>query len=77
MDHSQYGSAHPLEVRLAPARSLHDRQVVVDEQDVWILTQSLNSFAARAPASIVRVDPETAALKIAAYNGLWQGAKLI
>jgi hypothetical protein len=74
---TQYGSARPLEVRLAPARSLHDRLVVVDEQDAWILTQSLNAFAARAPASIVRVDPETAALKIAAYKGLWQVAKLI
>jgi integrase len=74
---AQYGPGHPLEVRLAPARSLHDRLVAIDDKEVWILTQSLNAFAARAPASIVRVDPETADLKLAAYKGLWQGAQLI
>jgi hypothetical protein len=72
---AQYGSAHPLEVRLSAARSLHDRLIVVDEKEVWVLTQSLNAFAARAPASIVKVDSETATLKIDAYKGLWQGAQ--
>ena len=74
---AQYGRARPLEVRLSPARSLHDRLVVVDGKEVWVLTQSLNAFAARAPASIVRVDAETGGLKIAAYQGLWQGAQSI
>lgn len=72
---SQYGNARPLEARLASARALHDRLIVVDGQDAWTLTQSLNAFAARSPASIVRVDAETAALKVAAYQDRWKAAK--
>jgi len=55
--------------------NLHDRLIVVDGKIVWTLTQSLNAFAARSPASLVRVDPETAALKVAAYEQLWKNAK--
>ncbi|MDO3558274.1 hypothetical protein [Ralstonia pseudosolanacearum] len=70
----QYNSARPLEIRLAPARSLHDRMITVDDAQAWTLTQSLKDFAARSPASIVRVDAETAGLKIGAYAAIWQGA---
>ena len=72
---AQYGGKRPLQVRLTPPRRLHDRLIVVDGKVAWTLTQSLNAFAARAPASLVRVDPETAALKIAAYGALWNEAK--
>jgi hypothetical protein len=71
---TQYGSARPLAVRLAPARTLHDRIIIADAAGVWVLTQSLNAFAARSPASIVRVDEETAALKVSAYDAIWRGA---
>lgn len=73
----QYNSARPLEVRLAAARSLHDRLIAVDDAQAWTLTQSLKDFAARSPASIVRVDGETAALKIGAYAAIWQGAAVL
>jgi hypothetical protein len=68
---SQYGARRPLEAKLAPAKSLHDRLVAVDGATAYVLTQSLNAFAARSPASIVRVDDETARLKIAAYQAIW------
>jgi hypothetical protein len=70
----QYGSNRPLEAKLAPARTLHDRLIAADGAQVWTLTQSLNAFAARSPATIVRVDPETAALKIDAYEAMWAAA---
>jgi hypothetical protein len=41
---------------------------------VYFLTQSLNAFAERAPASIVRADAEIAALKIPAYEAIWSSA---
>jgi hypothetical protein len=72
---SQYRDARPLEVRLAPPRTLHDRLIVVDGSGVWTLTQSLNAFASRSPATIVRVDPETAAMKAAAFADIWDRAK--
>jgi hypothetical protein len=68
---SQHGRARPLEVRLAAGGTLHDRLAIIDDKDVWLLTQSLNAFATRAPASIVRVDVDTAALKVAAYRDMW------
>jgi hypothetical protein len=71
---AQHKTTRPLEARLALARTLHDRLIVVDTRNVHILTQSLNAFAARAPASIVRVDDETANLKIVAYDSIWMGA---
>lgn len=68
---AQHAAGRPLAVRLAPPRTLHDRLIMVDGETVWILTQSLNAFASRAPASIVRVDGDTASLKIDAYEAMW------
>lgn len=71
---TQHGSTRPLEVRLTAPRALHDRLIIMDGATVWVLTQSLNAFAARAPASIVRVNDDTAGLKVAAYQGIWNSA---
>lgn len=70
----QYGSIRPLEARLANARSLHDRLIIIDERESWSLGQSFNALAARAPTSLLRADPETAQLKIAAHAQIWQRA---
>jgi hypothetical protein len=70
----QYGQKRPISVRLAQERTLHDRLIIVDGKEAWVLTQSLNAFAARAPATIVRTDNETAMLKAAAYDVIWNGA---
>lgn len=71
---TQHASARPLEVRLSPKGALHDRLIMVDSAGVWALTQSLNAFAARSPATILKADPETAALKVQAYAALWAAA---
>lgn len=72
---SQYGARRPLEVRLARPKTLHDRLIVVDDSTVWTLTQSLNAFAARSPASIIRVDGDAGVLKRDAYEQFWLEAK--
>jgi hypothetical protein len=71
---TQYGPKRPLAVRQAPPRSLHDRLIIADHKSTWVLTQSLNAFAVRSPASITRSDDETAALKVSAYKAMWQTA---
>jgi hypothetical protein len=73
---SQHGANRPLGVRLAPARALHDRAIFIDRKTGWILTQSLKDFAKRSPAELVRAD-DTASLKIAAYESIWQGSKIV
>jgi hypothetical protein len=73
---AQYGTERPLDVRLSPARTLHDRAIFVDGASAWTLTQSLKDFAKRSPAEIVKAD-ETAKLKIGAYEALWVAARPI
>lgn len=70
---TQYAN-RPMSARLAAARTLHDRLIIVDRHDVWIITQSLNAIATRSPASIVRVDGDTRAEKIAAYEAIWEAS---
>ncbi|NKM69180.1 phosphatidylserine/phosphatidylglycerophosphate/cardiolipin synthase family protein [Rhizobium laguerreae] len=71
---AQYTSERALEARLATSRSLHDRLIIVDGSKVYTLTQSLNAFAARSPASIVRLEGDAVPLKIAAYESFWNAA---
>jgi hypothetical protein len=70
----QYGATRPLTARLAPARTLHDRVIIIDGAAAYVSTQSLNAIAVRAPASVMRADAETATLKIEAYQKLWDSA---
>lgn len=70
----QYGQTRPLEVRFAAAKTLHDRLILVDSTTAWVLGQSFNKLAERAHTSIVQANQETAALKISAYENLWQTA---
>jgi hypothetical protein len=71
---AQHGALRPLEARLTPPRTLHDRVIVIDNATAWLLTQSFNGLAARSPAAIVQANPEIAALKIPAYQAMWAGA---
>jgi hypothetical protein len=71
----QFLSKRPLQVRLAAARTLHDRLVLIDRRDVWTLGQSFNALAARAHTSFGKVDEETARLKIVAYDDIWNASK--
>ena len=66
----------PIGIRLAAPRALHDRAIFVDGADAWLLTQSLKDFAKRSPAEIVRAN-DTAALKIAAYEDMWNTATVL
>lgn len=71
---SQFGDVRPVETRITPPRQLHDRLIVIDETEVWIVTQSFKDFAERAPGSIEKANSESGKLKIDAYASLWAGA---
>lgn len=72
---NQYGTARPLLVRMVPAASLHDRLILVDGVEAWIAGQSFNAMAERSHTSIVRADAELAAMKVTAYEVMWQDAQ--
>jgi hypothetical protein len=63
-----------LDARLTQPRTLHDRLIIVDDKDVWIVTQSFKDLAVRAPASVTHFEPEPAQLKLEAYRTVWQSA---
>ncbi len=68
---SQYGATRPIAARATPPRTLHDRLIIIDQTDAWILTQSLKDFAKRSPASLQRTGAETAQMKVHAYAAIW------
>lgn len=71
---AQYGADRGLAVRLSAARTLHDRLIVIDGAQVWLLGQSFNALAVRSPTVVTRLDDETAKLKLAAYASVWASA---
>lgn len=73
----QYETKRPLEVRLAPAKTLHDRLIFIDGAKAYSLTQSIKDFAVKSPASVLPVATEIAALKIAAYETMWSTASIL
>lgn len=77
---SQKWNANPsrstpeLQTRIAPDGSLHDRLILLDNKEVWLVSQSLKDIGKRSAASVTRADPELAALKSNAYAALWQNS---
>ena len=65
----QHGSR--LEAKLIEAKSLHDRLLIIDGKDVFLLTQSVKDFAKSA---VQKMDPEAAGLKANAYSDLWRAS---
>jgi hypothetical protein len=65
----------PLEARLTPPRQLHDRLIIVDDKDVWIVTQSFKDLAERSSASVTRFESESANLKLDSYRAMWANAQ--
>lgn len=72
--HIQFGEKRPLFVKHAPARSLHDRLILIDNRQVWTLGQSFNALALRAPTSFNKSDADIAVLKLQAFQAIWDAA---
>lgn len=74
---SQYKDSRPIEVRQTRRKALHDRDIIIDGDQVWNLTQSLKNFAGRSFAGVSRVDDEHAAMKREAYMQVWNESEPI
>jgi hypothetical protein len=61
----------PVPVRYAPSATLHDRLIIVDGEQVWLVSQSPKDIAKRSPASVSRADGELAEMKVLHYSDLW------
>ena len=73
----QFGQSRPLEVRVAPKSSLHDRLLLIDAKEVWLLGQSFNHLATRSNTYLQKADPEFAQMKLDAYEAIWLASPLL
>ena len=70
----QHNATRPLEARIAPKASLHDRVIFVDQAAVWQLSQSIKDFAVRSPATVIPLDTQLLPEKQAAYEAIWKAS---
>lgn len=73
---SQFSESRPIELRFAAPRVLHDR-LILDDAQVWSISQSLNAIAQRSPAMVQRVSADIAAAKREAFIELWERAEKV
>lgn len=72
---SQYSTVKPIQAKLSPRKSLHDRSIIVDGKKVYSVSQSFNAIARRSPAVISEfADPEISNDKMSYYLSLWDSA---
>lgn len=71
---TQFGPARPITLRFTPPRILHDR-LIMDDTNVWSLSQSLNAIAHRSPAMVQRVGADIASVKREAFLELWNSTE--
>ncbi|MDB5663548.1 hypothetical protein [Cypionkella sp.] len=64
-------SQHPVEARYAPARSLHDRHIIIDGREVWNISQSMKDIAKSSAASVTRNSTDLSDAKAQHYEDLW------
>jgi len=60
-----------VQVRYAPKKALHDRLIIIDAKEVWLISQSIKDIAKRSPASVSRADNDMAHAKAQHYIDLW------
>lgn len=68
----QFGTARPLAIRFVQASSLHDRLIIVDGTDAYVVGQSFNALAEKSHTSIVKADADLASMKVTAYEAMYQ-----
>jgi hypothetical protein len=73
-DNDPLGQSKQVEVRYTPSGTLHDRLIILDGAEAWLVSQSFKDIAKRSPASVSRADEELARLKAEPehYSELWR-----
>lgn len=69
-----YSAQHAVTPELRKSKNLHDRLVIIDGSDCWIVGGSIKD-AGKKPTYLVPLQPSIAPAKIGIYEDLWQKAK--
>lgn len=70
---AQYGS----KIETRRSRELHDRLVIVDNADCWVVGASIKDAAARAATYLLPLQPKLAEAKRDIYSAVWDRAESI
>lgn len=66
--------AKSVEVRYADSALLHDRLIILDRKEVWLVSQSFKDIAKRSAASVTKADAELAQMKASHYEEIWNAS---
>ena len=76
-DADPISSQHPVQARYAPAKSLHDRHIIIDGSEVWNISQSMKDIAKNSAASVTRNNTHLSDAKAQHYEDLWNQSTTI
>lgn len=61
-----------IEARYADSTDLHDRLIIVDDKEVWLISQSIKDIAKKSAASVTKSESQIAEWKVKHYEALWK-----
>ena len=67
----QYGTI----IEIRRSREPHDRLVIVDNSDCWVVGGSIKDAAVTSPTYLLPLQPELARRKLAMYSAMWDRAE--
>ena len=70
---TQYGTA----IEIRRSRELHDRLVIVDNSDCWVVGASVKDAAAKSATYLLPLPPELAEAKRDIYSAVWDRAEVL
>ena len=66
---------HGTNIKIRRSKELHDRLVIVDNSDCWVVGGSIKDAAAKSPTYLLPIQPQIAQAKRDIYSGVWDGAE--
>jgi len=72
---SKWGSSQiHVSIKYAEKSALHDRLIIIDGREVWLISQSIKDIAKNSPAYVSRADAELSRIKADHYEELWRNS---
>lgn len=68
---STHSASNSVEVRYAAEGTLHDRLIIVNDKQVWLVSQSIKDIGRKSAASVTKAESQLAGWKVDHYKRLW------
>jgi hypothetical protein len=74
---SKFRAQYKTTIDVRASNSIHDRVIVIDGRECWVLGQSIKDAAKAKPNYLAPLSPDVAMMKVADYERIWAQAKAI